>query len=70
MTLRARQRQPQLVGDFDLWAVELKQGRWKRRVGELLSWIGEVAQRDGLVIVGGPGGSWYCTSVARTGPRE
>jgi hypothetical protein len=68
MTLGARHRRLQSVEDFDLWAAELKQGRWKRRANELLSRIGELAQRDGLVIVGGPGGSWYCTSLSRSDP--
>jgi hypothetical protein len=46
--------------DFELWEAELRQGRWSRWAGWLLRAFGDVANRDGFVLVTGGGVCWHC----------
>ncbi len=46
--------------DFALWEAELKRGVLSRLGGWLLRAFGDVAHRDGFVLVTGGGVCWHC----------
>ena len=54
--------------DFTLWEAELKQGLLSRLGAWLLRAFGDVAHRDGFVLVTGGGVCWHCYVPSET-PR-
>jgi hypothetical protein len=56
----ASEAQDRWQRDFELWESELRQGRLSRWAGWLLRAFGDVANRDGFVLVTGGGVCWHC----------
>jgi hypothetical protein len=61
--VRAKSHKPEpdaATRDFQLWERELKPRRLARWGGWLLRAFGDVAHRDGFVLVTGGGVCWHC----------
>jgi hypothetical protein len=71
--VRARshgEREPDAAArDFALWEAELRPRRLARWGGWLLRAFGDVAHRDGFVLVTGGGVCWHCYVPADPGTR-
>ena len=55
--------------DFALWESELRPRRWTRLGNWLLRAFGDVAHRDGFVLVSGGGVCWHCYVPTQTAVR-